>query len=742
MPVEMSPQVKLKSLAGNLWQHPLRWAGLALLLVAVMSPGLLRLRVNLGFDGFLYASDTSMLHTHRQIAARYGHESVALAGIPLEDELYDNASLERLDRLRQELSRVEGVSSVRSLFDVPVQTNQGIRPFGDLWEETSEPERKSLLERSSSLLDHFAGPDRRHALFVVEMDEAYRDPQALLTIGMELETLTREAGGWQIGEPYYLMHQRAIMLHDSGRLIPAALVGFIILIAVAYRRAGAVAFPLLTSGASIAVAFAFMGWCGMPISIFTFAIPILLLLVGSTEDLFLINAFQDACASGHDGGDAYYHTLAKLAKPLAATAFTTAAGFFVVGSNPVSLLSQFGLTLGVGFIANFMLTLLISPLCLRYAKPHKLRRLPWDWSQSAQWLQRMRTPASVLLGGLLLATVLLLPRLRVDNDFFSFFTSGSESSQRLDQYMEQFPGPLFFNVTLQPAQGDFRSEQNMRVARDMRKQFRQLYPQADVRSLDAYMEDLARMRSFQQTPDAYLTSPGAYKGYLAMLRRGEHQLTSRLVANDYKELRWVVAHPVSSSTELRTLTDDLEHSLQASLPEGWRYSIAGQYNLITRGLDAATWASIRTFPWMSLFCILLLGLFFRSPLKSMLAVIPSLLSLLLLAAYSILSEQPVNIVTSLVPLITIALAIDHAIHLLAHAGLPGSSLQTTFRENSLPILGSFTCMAILLLATSFSAFGPVATLGRWGLAAQMLALLITILILPWAFAAKHKSAPH
>ena len=81
--------------------------------------------------------------------------------------------------------------------------------------------------------------------------------------------------------------------------------------------------PLLTAATSILWTFGLMGWLGIPLNVVTSTIPILLIVVGSTEDIHLLAEFRHAQRNGCDVPDALQRMARKMGRTVLLTFVTT-----------------------------------------------------------------------------------------------------------------------------------------------------------------------------------------------------------------------------------------------------------------------------------------------------------------------------------------------------------------------------------------------------------------------------------
>lgn len=712
------------------------------ILLTACLPGLFQLKSDPGFDGFFYVSDANEIQAYQQIVERFGHESVALLVIENE-KLLSQESLNKLGSLKDKIDSLNGISKVRSLFDIPVIHERRIKPFGGLHNDLEVNEMKDLLKNSSGFAKHFLSEDHNTTLFVIEFESSDRSSQNLFQFGKQLESIIEEEQPtfsriYQLGEPYYMLLQDNVRIQDGMRLIPASIIGLLLLITVGLRDVRATLLPLTTGAASLVGAFGFMGWMGYPLTVFTFSIPVTLLLIGSTEDIFLINEYRRQLSKQASRKEAFNAMAAIMGRPIFATAASTIMGFTVVAFSPVPIVREFGLTMAVGLTVNFIATFLLAPVALKLIRPEKngitndsglLHKVMGELS--AHFIKCRKTYLGLMMV-IVILSMISLPRIRVNNSFFEFYGDDSEMESNIEHYSSKFEGPLFFNITLTPETGNFQNPANLSIAENVRRKLETSFSDITISSLTANLGSFLEMRGQGPNPDMP-ESPKTLRSYLSLLIRGDASNFNSLSTKNFEQLRFIVQHKISSSAALRDLIRDIDTELSEALPDGWKFTIAGQYNLISGGLDAATWNTMESFPWVVVFSAIAIMYIIHSVRLGIIVLIPSTLAVLLIGCLCSTFDVSINIATGMIPVITLALAVDHAIHLTNHATSSNHSILNVLMTNFTPIAISFCGMCLCFGIISLSAFGPIASFGRLTLAGQILSMLFALMILPVAF---------
>ena len=166
---------------------------------------------------------------------------------------------------------------------------------------------------------------------------------------------------YPIGFPQVRTEIAERIMAEQNALMPMAIGALLIALFLLLRQLLDILTPLLTAGISILWTFGLMGWLGIPINVVTSTVPILLIVVGSTEDIHLLAEFRHAQRCGDNTEIALEHMARKMGRTVLLTFLTTYAGFLSVGLSGIEALSQFGLIASTGLLFNFIVTIVFIP---------------------------------------------------------------------------------------------------------------------------------------------------------------------------------------------------------------------------------------------------------------------------------------------------------------------------------------------------------------------------------------------
>ena len=126
------------------------------------------------------------------------------------------------------------------------------------------------------------------------------------------------------------------VVRDLGRLVPVMVAVVALLLALSQRTPAGVLIPLAQVLLTLVWTLGLMGWAGVPVTLVTTILPVLLMAMVMTDEIYLLERVQDHLVATVRTGKAgkararlaAERSFADLASPLVLISLSTAAGFF------------------------------------------------------------------------------------------------------------------------------------------------------------------------------------------------------------------------------------------------------------------------------------------------------------------------------------------------------------------------------------------------------------------------------
>ncbi len=422
------------------------------------------------------------------------------------------AGFRYLQALQKTLARfpgaeLAGVRSVVTLIDPPL-TLQPLRiaTYFEEWSGRDEDFAEVLarLRRLPVASGLFLSADGTAAAFYLPV--GYRNNRLDLLDGLRRFLAGRPAG------PYLLRLTGPVaaevdlgdeVVRDLFRLMPLMVAVVAVLLALSLGTTGGVVIPLAQVVATLVWTLGLMGWCGIPVTLVTTVMPVLLMAMAMTDEIYLIERLQDHLAMsgaapgappggtlstrplppdrscreiGHglEGQDprearalgrervrrAAAAAFSDLATPLVLISLATAAGFFSFLGAAITPLRHFGLFTGIGLLLGMLFTFTLAP-ALMAALPaswlerrrqrgvrHGERRPAGHLLPYERFTVRRGRLAALVAVGLLAAALPGLTRLRVEDSWIDNFDPRSPLVTAARRFDSAFWGLYRFDVVL------------------------------------------------------------------------------------------------------------------------------------------------------------------------------------------------------------------------------------------------------------------------------------------------------
>ncbi len=395
-------------------------------------------------------------------------------------------------RLQHTLARFPGVelAGVRSavtLIDPPAPLAPlRIRTFFEEWSGGEAPLGDVLarMRRLPVTGGLFLAADGTAAAFYVPV--GYRTTRTALLADLRRFLATRA------GAPFAMRLTGPVaaevdlgeeVVRDLVRLVPVMVAAIALLLALCLRTVAGVLIPLAQVLATLVWTLGLMGWAGVPVTLVTTVLPVLLMAMAMTDEIYLLERLQDHLAgprrmapgAGHLGTAPSFdaagarervrlatgRAFADLTAPLVLISLATAAGFFSFLGAAMAPLRHLGLFTGIGLLLAMLFTFTLAPALMAALPPAWLERRPRpapgqpgragsDAAASLPYLERLtaRWPRAVAAAALVLmaAAVPGLLRLRVEDSWLDNFDPRSPLVTAAKRFDAEFWGIYRFDV--------------------------------------------------------------------------------------------------------------------------------------------------------------------------------------------------------------------------------------------------------------------------------------------------------
>lgn len=384
-----------------------------------------------------------------QARETFGGGDMALAA--LEGEVWNPDALERLRAATDAVAGIDGVKRVTSLANAKrMEDDGGFLLVEDLLPETlTEADIASIrayVEGHPLYAGRLVSKDGRYAALIVEVDPKSDMKQLNHAIS---ETIKAHWDGpvYLAGIPALSGYILDTMARDMPRqmLVAVLIIGLVFF--VNFRSQRGVVLPLLTVLVALVWALGLGGWLGFKLGTISSILPVVVLAVGSSFTLHVLNRFYHELAAGAERAEAVLLATRETGLGVLVSALAAGAGLAALYSSSIPQIKSFGLLAAFGVLAAFLASSLLVPSILvlmrnprRFMDPERPDAVSRAMRALGGWLVGARRGvlvASVLFLGLMLYFV---PRIHAETSFLSYFPKSAPPRQATELVDRVFGG--------------------------------------------------------------------------------------------------------------------------------------------------------------------------------------------------------------------------------------------------------------------------------------------------------------
>jgi len=709
-----------------------------LALAAAAAPGLLRLSVDNSAEVF-FVRDAERLERYRRFQMDFGRDR-AVRLVVSGAALRTREGLTWLGDLEQRAAALPDVFGAAGLWrhHGSDRQEQGMPAW-----PPEDPEA-FWAEVGADPLDRQAGfavgsglPGEETATILVALynvparrqEETLRRLEAMLAPPPRLGSLGPETASLRTAVVGLPVVQRAIdreVAAFARRLLPLLALAAVGLLALVFRRPGAVLLPLVPTGVSLGIVFGLRGALGRPINMVEVLLAPLLFVLALATAVHVQMRFRELRRS-MDATEAVLHTYREKGWPVLWTGITTMAGFgslAVSGVPPVRSLGVWSAG-GLALITLVLLTLFPALLALVPEGSSRRRRLPlvrhdrrydrWAAARGRAWA----TTAVARRGRVFLvfAIVALLAvtgavRLQRDTNLLSYFPAGHPVRSGIERLERLGVGAVAAEVVIDVG------------------------PCAPFLTPEG-LEALARLGDSMRREPEVLSVIGAGEVWRSVGSLDElasrpelEDLLTVLRTRDGRQARLSVLLPMRGFEELEPLLDRLPELARAAFP-GARVRLTGRYPLVLAALHGVFATMIASLSLTFLVVAGIFGVLLRNGRLTVAALIPNLWPVLCVLGAMGWLGVPVDSTTVMIASVVLGLVVDDTFHTLGRFRyeVGGSAISALQHTAPAHLLTSMVLVAGFGVC-GLSGFVPIARFGALMALALGLALAADLLLVP------------
>jgi len=494
-------------------RHPLLSLLAVLLLVAGFASQTSKIKLDASADSLMLQGDAS-LDLYREVGREYSSEEFLLITWQPEGGLLSPESVDPLRSMADELRVLSGVSSVVSVWDVPLLESPPVS-LSDITSTEPLPaldnpdiDREMVLEElttSPIYADLLASRDgtltavqinlerderysellyAREALRKKKRDEGLSSAEAEELAGLikqfkahtaksleqqnklvaDVRTIAAAYGQYAhlfVGGVPMIASDMVSFVQSDLVVFGGAILGIMLLVlAIIFRRVRWVVIPIVSCVATITVMLGLLGWLDWRMTVISSNFVAVLLIISLALSIHLIVRYRELHAENPDGDlhERVSDTVRLMAVPCFYTAVTTIVAFVSLVVSGIQPVIDFGwmMTVGIG-VAVLMAFVVVPCLMLLWPKGKPVRHGGIDQPLTIKFARITDNHGSAILIVsflLLVFTLYGVSRLEVENRFIDYFHESTEIYQGMELLDAKLGGTIPLDIILEAPEFD------------------------------------------------------------------------------------------------------------------------------------------------------------------------------------------------------------------------------------------------------------------------------------------------
>lgn len=708
------------------WRRAVAVALVALTVAAAVAAS--RMRIDNRLERWV-DTDPEEAQRYREFRERFGSDEfvvVALSGAPV----FDPASLDAMVAAQERLEAVPGVARVDSLAAVYRDLFGGEDPEALEAEATSTPFYRGLLLSDDGAVagmlvevDPAAEPEARHRI-VADLQRAV---EPLRSHGFKVEL---------VGSTVLVDALDELSKQEALRTFPAALAVSLLVLALLVRSLRGMVVAAVCAGSTVLLTLGLMAATGRELQMVSTALPSLLWVLALGNCIHVLQRYQ-RLREQYLVDDAVSEAVADASRPCMLAALTTALGFVSLVTADMAPVREVGVFAAIGLIVSLPVNLVLGPELIR------LLRVPARRSVAlagAHWSSRtaLRRPRLVL-GVAALVTVAaaaMVPLIQVQSNPLAFLPSDHEVTKAFRSVGERIAGFHSLEVVLQ-TDLPWTDPRVWPVVEGLQAR---LEASPVVAKVVSPLDLLRKLRQWLNgfDPADYVLPASREEGeaLLAGLDGRGRDLVHRLVAEDGRTMRLSAIVNEMDEGSFLELVAATRQDL-AKLPGGVDGWVTGMVLRLVEAQQDLVSSQLRSLGLACAVIFVVIGLGLRSWRLGLLSVPPNLLPVVVVFALMAVARIPLDAATVMVASVTLGIAVDNTIHLLAtfqrERWLGGSRRLAAARavdHVGAAMLVTTTTACIGFFSLCLSAFVPIREFGLLAGSALVVALAAALWMVP------------
>ncbi|MEM6960283.1 MAG: MMPL family transporter [Myxococcota bacterium] len=551
------------------------------------------------------------------------------------------------------------------------------------------------------------------------------------------------------GLPYLRLTIVESMRHDQLILVPITLVICMLLLYLSFRWLPGMFLPIVAVGLTAVAVVGGMALFDEPMNVLNNVIPPLLIIIGISDSIHLIGRYREELARTGDRLEAGRRTVRSMAVACLLTSATTAVGLASLIVSRTELLRHFGVIAAVGVMIAYLVTIAFLPSVLTAVNKPNVASMTQRGGiveviivQLTAFVLRNAWRVLGVAAAFLIAAVYLASHVVIDTSLLDQFDE-TQDVYRSTRLMEnKLDGMRPLELSFSASQEGFFREPDVLSRLDAVAEWAMTRDDIVVRTMsasDLMRETYALIAEDDSVREEPFRSREQVEALSDLLAQRDPQPLAPFLTPDGTRTRLQIKLKDVGARATLDFIDELEHFVAQEMREveGFELAYTGDAYTGSKGLEAVVTDLLGSLSTAVGIIFVLLSILFRSVRLGLLSIPPNVIPLVGTMAYMALRSIPLNAASVIIFSISIGLAVDGTIHVLARfreetgRGLSsnGALIRAARGTGRAIVVSGFTLMigfGVLMM----SDFVPVRNFGELISVTVGMCLFATMLVQP------------
>jgi predicted RND superfamily exporter protein len=707
------------------------------------------------FEDFLPQHDENA-QIFQDFKARFASDNDFLL-LALEEKsgIFDSAFLRKVEKLETEIAKMEDVTAVRSILSM---SEFRFMP-GGLVVEIPYIHLDSLrLDKDSTriysheeLVNQFVSKNGRSlCLFIKHTDFLSKERSDILSDKLYALLDKQQFDDYHligrvVGQRYYVEK----MMSEMMLFISISVILVVLFLWIAFQSVWGILLPQVVLYLSAIWVIGSMGLFREPINILLVLLPSILFVVGMSDVIHLVSKYIDNLRDGLPKNDAVINALKEIGMATFLTSLTTAIGFISLIVIPVKPIQSFAIFVSLAVVITFIITILTLPALFIFSKPpvvvEKYKNPIWHRVLAKSFKWTLRNKKTITVSFITVAAIASFGITKLESNNFLMDELKDDNPVKMSfNYMDDnYGGIRPFELMLTLKNPDEHSFWDKEVLQDFERVQIYLEQEYGVQRLTSLINILKTAnRSFKSGLQSNYKLPESkmdIRRFKKQLERLEDGQILRLVLDSTQQYARITGTiPDWGNKKVTGKNEDLEKFLSNEVKSQYfDVKLTGTAHLLDMNLKTLSYNMMQGLILASVIIAVLMALLYRSFTMTIIALIPNMLPLIVVAGLMGYMGINLKISTAITFTIAFGIAVDDTIHFLSKLRLElskGKTLLRALRTTYITTGKAIILTSLVLLAGFFmlilSDFEGTFAMGALVSLSLFVAVIADLMLLP------------